>query len=113
MSSAASRKTLSSYLIFWSGQILSLLGSTIVLFVLIWWVVVEYSSPIYLSIAYLVGIGVQVLFMPIAGVFVDRWNRKIILGVAETLQIIGALVLILLFSIQTKFNPFDSLRLLL
>ena len=105
MSSTASRKTIYAYLLFWSGQILSLLGSTIVLFVLIWWVVVEYSSPIYLSIAYLVGLGVQVLFMPIAGVFVDRWNRKIILGVTETLQVIGSLGLILLFSIQTQFNP--------
>ncbi|MHA2245660.1 MAG: MFS transporter [Candidatus Hodarchaeales archaeon] len=105
MSSAASRKTFSAYLIFWLGQILSMLGSTIVVFVLIWWVVVEYKSPIYLGMAYLVGLGVQVLFMPIAGVFVDRWNRKIILGVAETLQIFCALGLILLFSIQTQFNP--------
>lgn len=104
MASAASRKTFSAYLIFWLSQIFSLLGSTIVLFVLIWWVVVEYSSPIYLSMAYLVGIGVQVLFMPIAGVFVDRWNRKIILGVAETLQVFSSLGLILLFSIQTQFN---------
>ena len=107
MASAASRKTLYAYLIFWSGQILSLLGSTIVLFVLIWWVVVEYSSPIYLAMAYLVGIGVQVLFMPIAGVFVDRWNRKFILGVTEILQVIGSLGLILLFSIQTQFNPLN------
>ncbi|MFX0182138.1 MAG: MFS transporter [Candidatus Hodarchaeota archaeon] len=96
------RHTFLSYLFFWSGQVISLLGSTIVQFVIIWWIVVEYLNPIYLSIAYLFGIGVQVVFLPIAGVFVDRWNRKLVIGITDAVQASGALALIFLFTIRNQ-----------
>lgn len=111
MASSASTQRFHSYLYFWGGQIISLLGSTIVQFVLIWWIVVEYLNPIYLALAYLVGIGVQVIFMPIAGVFIDRWNRKITLFVFDSLQAVGALLLIILFTIKDQFTP-DTMFLL-
>lgn len=103
----ATRQTSLEYLFFFFGQSVSLLGSTIVQFVLIWWIVVEYGNPIYLSIAYLLGIGVQVLFMPIAGVYVDRWNRKLILGIADSFQALGAFALIFLFSVRDFFTATD------
>jgi DHA3 family macrolide efflux protein-like MFS transporter len=99
----ATTQTFLSYLFFWSGQVLSLLGSTIVQFVIIWWIVVYYLNPIYLSIAYLLGIGVQVLFLPIAGVFVDRWNRKLVIGITDAVLAAGALGLIILFTIKDHF----------
>ncbi len=105
MAAPASRQTFIAYLSFWGGQVISLLGSTIVQFVIIWWIVITYLNPIFLAIAYLLGIGVQVLFMPIAGVFVDRWNRKLILCIVDALQAIGAIGLIILFSIQDQFPP--------
>lgn len=58
----------------------------------------------YLAIAYLLGIGSQVLFMPFAGVFVDRWNRKWVLGVSDALQAIGALALIGLFMFRDSLT---------
>ncbi|MFX0152643.1 MAG: MFS transporter [Candidatus Hodarchaeota archaeon] len=105
MSSAnqVTNQTFLSYLFFWSGQVLSLLGSTIVQFVIIWWIVVYYLNPIYLSIAYLLGIGVQVLFLPVAGVFVDRWNRKLVIGITDAVLAVGALGLIILFTIKDQF----------
>ena len=45
------------------------------------------------------------LLMPIAGVFVDRWNRKITLFVFDSLQAVGALFLIILFTIKDQFTP--------
>ncbi|MFW9779745.1 MAG: MFS transporter [Candidatus Heimdallarchaeota archaeon] len=93
----ATSHTVNAYLFFWAGQVVSLLGSNIVQFVIIWWIVVTYLNPIYLAVAYLLGIGVQVVFMPIAGVFVDRWNRKWILGVSDGFQALGAIGLIALF----------------
>lgn len=113
MTSTASRRTIYAYLIFWVGQVLSSLGSSVVQFVLLWWIVIEYSSPAFLSLAYLVGIGVQVIFMPIAGVFVDRWNRKIIIGASEILQAIGAFALIILFSRSSFFSPLNFYLLVL
>jgi DHA3 family macrolide efflux protein-like MFS transporter len=111
MVTSASSQSFTSYLYFWTGQTISLLGSTIVQFVLIWWIVVEYDNPIYLALAYLLAIGIQVVFMPIAGVFVDRWNRKIVLFVFDSLQAVGALFLIILFTIKDQFTP-DTLYML-
>jgi DHA3 family macrolide efflux protein-like MFS transporter len=111
MASTTSTQRFHSYLFFLGGQTISLLGSTIVQFVLIWWIVVEYLNPIYLALAYLLGIGVQVIFMPIAGVFVDRWNRKITLIVFDSLQAVGALFLIILFTIKDQFTA-DTLYLM-
>ena len=105
MTTSVNKQSLIAYLYFWVGQAISVLGSTIVQFVLIWWIVVEYKDPLYLSIAYLLAIGVQVIFMPIAGVFVDRWNRKLILFVSDFLQAVGAVLLIILFVIKSSFSP--------
>ncbi|WP_455462873.1 MFS transporter [Candidatus Hodarchaeum mangrovi] len=104
MSDLITKQTYRSYLFFWVAQILSILGSTIVQFVIIWWIVVRFVNPLYLSIAYLLGIGIQVIFMPIAGVLIDRWNRKIVLGVSDGLQAVGAIFLILIFTFQDQFT---------
>ena len=104
MATTASTQNLISYLYFWAGQLISLLGSTIVQFVLIWWIVVEYLNPLYLSLAYLLAIGIQVLFMPLAGVFVDRWNRKLVLFISDSFQAIGAVFLIFIFTIKDQFS---------
>ncbi|MHA2226995.1 MAG: MFS transporter [Candidatus Hodarchaeales archaeon] len=105
MNSTATRQTLSMYLIFWLGQLISSLGSNIVQFVLLWWIVVEYLNPMYLSLAYLLAIGVQVILLPFAGVCVDRWNRKLVLGISDALQACGAFGLILLFTMKDSFHP--------
>lgn len=105
MTTSVNKQSFIAYLYFWVGQAISVLGSTIVQFVLIWWIVVEYTNPLYLSLAYLLAIGVQVIFMPIAGVFVDRWNRKLILFVSDFLQAVGAVLLIILFVIKSSFSP--------
>ena len=104
MSDLITAQTYHCYLFFWIAQILSILGSTIVQFVIIWWIVVKFVNPLYLSIAYLLGIGIQVIFMPIAGVFIDRWNRKIVLGVSDGLQAGGAILLVLIFTFQDQFT---------
>ncbi len=104
MATTVNKQSFLAYLYFWVGQAISVLGSTIVQFVLIWWIVVEYKDPLYLSLAYLLAIGVQVIFMPLAGVFVDRWNRKLILFVSDFLQAVGAVLLIILFVIKSSFS---------
>jgi len=52
---------------------------------------------VYLSLASLVGIGPQVILTPFAGAFVDRWNRKKLIGMVDFFQAIATVVLILLF----------------
>ena len=93
----ANQTTFRSYLFFWSGQIVSLLGSSIAQFVIIWWITLETESALYLSIASLLGFAPMVILTPFAGVFVDRWSRKALIGIVDFLQALATVALIFLF----------------
>jgi DHA3 family macrolide efflux protein-like MFS transporter len=93
----ANQATFRSYLFFWSGQLVSLLGSSIAQFVIIWWITLETESALYLSIASLVGFAPMVLLTPFTGVLVDRWSRKVLIGIVDFLQALVTVVLIFLF----------------
>jgi len=97
MESTASSQTFKTYLFFWSGQLFSLLGSTIVQFVIIWWITVETQNLTIISITAFFSFLPQFIFGPLAGVFADRWNRKILIGVSDFFQAITTFSLILLF----------------
>jgi len=87
------------YLSFWIGQLFSLLGSSIVQFVIIWWVTVETGgSPIYLSIASLLASLPMVILTPFAGVLIDRWNKKYTIIATDSLQALITFSLFLIFS---------------
>lgn len=93
----AGQVTFRSYLFFWSGQLVSLLGSSVAQFVIIWWITLETGSALYLSIAAFLGLVPMVILTPFAGVLVDRWSRKALIGIADFLQALATVVLILLF----------------
>lgn len=97
METQANQTTFRGYLFFWSGQLISLLGSSIAGFVIIWWITVQTESAVYLSIASLVGFTPMVIFSPIAGVLADRWNRKGLIGTVDFLQALTTVALIFLF----------------
>jgi len=90
-------KSFKSYLLFWFGQNISLLGSSIVQFAIIWWITVETESAIFLSIASVITFLPQVITIPIAGVFADKWNRRLALIVIDFSQAFFTFILILIF----------------
>ncbi len=85
------------FLLFWAGQVQSLMGSNIIRFVIIWWIVLEYESPFLLALAAFMGFAPQIIITPFAGVLVDRWNRKKIIGTVDFLQAVVTTMLIYLF----------------
>jgi DHA3 family macrolide efflux protein-like MFS transporter len=91
--------TFRSYLLFWSGQLVSLLGSSVAQFVIIWWITLETESAVYLSIASFLGLVPMVLISPFAGVLVDRWSRRKLIGAVDFLQALATVTLIFLFSL--------------
>ncbi len=99
MEGQADPTTFRSYLTFWSGQLISLLGSSVAQFVIIWWITLETGSALYLSLASLLGFAPMIILSPFAGVFVDRWSRKALIGVVDFLQALVTVALILLFSV--------------
>jgi DHA3 family macrolide efflux protein-like MFS transporter len=52
---------------------------------------------LYLSIASLLGFAPMIILSPFAGVLVDRWSRKALIGVVDFLQALATVVLIFLF----------------
>ncbi len=94
------KPNLRGYIFFWVGQMISLLGSNIVHFAIIWWIAIETKSAIYLSLAVFLAFIPKIILTPFAGVFVDRWSRKKIIGTVDSLQSLAALILIYLFIID-------------
>ena len=97
MEELATKKTYRNYLFFWSGQLFSLFGSSIVFFALIWWITVETGNPVLLATAIFLRILPMTIFLPIAGVFSDRLDRKKLILVADSLQAFITFLLILSF----------------
>lgn len=84
----------------WGGQALSLIGSQLVQFALIWWLTSETGSATVLTFATLAGMLPQVIIGPFVGTLVDRWNRKRIMIAADSLIALVTLVLAYLFAIN-------------
>jgi MFS family permease len=65
-----------AFVVIWSGQVISLLGSAMTWFAFTLWVwqKTEQASALA-TVSFLVFLP-SLLFMPLAGVMVDRWERK-------------------------------------
>lgn len=94
------RKWKTPFFTIWGGQALSLLGSQLVSFALIWYLTVTTSSATVLATATLVAILPQVVLGPIVGTLVDRWNRRIVMIVADTIIALATVGLAILFALD-------------
>ena len=86
------------YFTLWAGQALSLLGSQLVQFAIIWYLTASTNSATALAIASMAGLLPQVLLSPLVGTWVDRGNRRLILIAADSTVVIVTLALALLFA---------------
>lgn len=84
----------------WGGQALSLLGSQLVQFALIWHLTVKTGSATVLATASLVGMLPQVILGPLVGTLVDRWNRRWIMLLADSIITLATIALVVLFAMD-------------
>ena len=75
----------------WVGQAFSLAGSKIVQFALVWWLTELTGSATVLATATMVAMVPEIILGPIAGAYVDRWNRKRVMIVADGLIALASL----------------------
>lgn len=68
----------------WAGQFVSLVGTALTGFALSIWVYQETGSATKLSFVLLASQLPQILFTPIAGALVDRWDRRWAMIIADT-----------------------------
>jgi DHA3 family macrolide efflux protein-like MFS transporter len=100
-SQTAAGKWAGRFFTIWSGQALSLFGSALVQFALIWWLTQKSGSATVLAIATLVGMLPQIVIGPFAGALVDRWNRRMIMIFADATIAAFSLLLAYLFATGT------------
>jgi DHA3 family macrolide efflux protein-like MFS transporter len=67
----------------WAGQALSLVGSQVGSFALVWWLTQASGSATVLATASLVAMLPQVLLGPMIGALIDRWDRRRVMVVAD------------------------------
>ena len=72
-----------SFFVIWTGQAFSLLGSQLVQFALIWWLTHSTRSATVLATATLASMLPGILLGPFAGACVDRWDRRVVMMVAD------------------------------
>ena len=82
----------------WIGQALSLMGSALTQFVLLWWITSTTGSATALATAGIMALLPQALLGPLGGTLADRWRRQTIMIVADTVTALCMLVLIVLFA---------------
>lgn len=87
---------------YWSifgGQALSMIGSAITQFVLIWWITDTTRDLGALATAGLAALLPQALLGPLGGTFADRYSRRLLMIVADLMAAACVVVLIVLFLI--------------
>jgi len=77
----------------WVGQVISLFGDRVNQIALGAFVYEVTDSPLAVALTFLVGTIPNLLFSPLAGTFVDRWDQKQVLVVSDILR--AALVLLI------------------
>lgn len=85
------------WLIF-GGQGLSLLGSAVTQFVLLWWITATTGSIVNLSLAGIAALLPHAILGPFGGILADRLNRRWMMIVADALTAATIAVLIALFA---------------
>jgi DHA3 family macrolide efflux protein-like MFS transporter len=84
----------------WGGQAVSIIGSQLVQFALIWYLTVQTGSATVLATASLVGLLPNVILGPFIGTLVDRWDRRRIMLVSDTVIALATIGLAVLFALD-------------
>ncbi len=89
--------SIKGYLFFWSGQLMSLIGTLVSGFAITWWVTDITESAMYLALGNFLFLIFMVALTPIAGVLGDKFSRKMIIFVADSFNAAVMGIIIILF----------------
>lgn len=85
------------FFLIWIGQSFSIIGSMLVQFALVWYMTEQTGSATVLATATILSILPGIFLGPFAGALVDRWNRKLVMLVADGVTALATVVLVFLF----------------
>ena len=93
--------------LFLSSQTITLFGSSLVQYAMLWHVTLTTDSGTMMTLYIICGFIPTFLLSPVAGVWADRYNRKVLIMLSDGLIAFATLILAILF-----FLGFDSIWLL-
>ncbi len=82
----------------WIGQAFSMLGSHLVGFAFVWYLTEQTGSATILTIGTLIQTIPSVIVAPLAGALVDRWNRKVVMAVFDSITALFTLLVAVMFA---------------
>jgi DHA3 family macrolide efflux protein-like MFS transporter len=96
--SPAPERWAAKFFTIWTGQVFSLIGSALVQFALVWYLTRQTGSATILATSTLVALLPQIFLGPFVGALIDRWNRRLIMILADTAIAAATGLLIFLFA---------------
>ena len=87
-----------AFTLVWFGQVVSLVGSAMTWFAFTIWAWQKTGQATALSTISFFAFLPTVLFTPLAGALVDRWNRKLVMMLSDFATALGTLTVLLLYS---------------
>lgn len=100
------RSWIRTFLIVFTGQAFSLLGSSAVNFALVWWLTANTGSATVLAYASIAALLPQALLGPVAGPLVDRWDRRLTIIGADIFVAATTIVLMAAFATSEPSTAF-------
>lgn len=90
--------------LFLSGQAISLFGSALVQYAIMWKITLDTQSGMMMTLYILCGFVPTFILSPFAGVWADRYNRKTLIVAADSMIALATLILAILF-----YNGYDAM----
>jgi MFS transporter, DHA3 family, macrolide efflux protein len=84
-------------ILFLGSQTISLFGSALVQYAIMWYITLNTQSGVMMTISIICGFVPTFFLSPFAGVWADRYNRKMLIILSDSLIAISTLVLAILF----------------
>jgi DHA3 family macrolide efflux protein-like MFS transporter len=83
--------------LFLASQTISLFGSSLVQYAITWYIALETRSGVIMTLSIICGFAPNLILSPFAGVWADRYNRKMLIAVSDALIAFSTLVMAILF----------------
>ncbi|WP_059172337.1 MFS transporter [Bacillus sp. FJAT-27445] len=94
-------------ILFLTSQTISLFGSSLVQYAIMWYITLTTKSGLMMMLYIICGFIPTFILSPVAGVWADRYNRKMLIVLADALIAVATLIMAILF-----LMGYDSLWLL-
>jgi MFS transporter, DHA3 family, macrolide efflux protein len=95
-------------ILFLGSQTISLFGSSLVQYAIMWYITLNTQSGVMMTIYILCGFFPTFFISPFAGVWADRYNRKILIVLSDSMIAFSRLILAILFLSDMIISGFFS-----